>query len=111
MQHRHGMLPMLEEVRDPISVLFRPAKNQYAVEICSLQERHEQIEQASRCCHENIDAALEFFALFPITDTAVHEGHSQISEAAVIAKSCFHLRGEFARGFEHQTPKGAMLRQ
>src|SRR5438093_8383368 len=49
MQHHHGMLPMLEEVRDPISVYFCPAKNQYAVEICSLQKRHEQIEFLFSC--------------------------------------------------------------
>jgi hypothetical protein len=36
MQHRHRMLRVLEGVRYAISVLFRPAKNQYAVEICSL---------------------------------------------------------------------------
>src|SRR5207302_1800697 len=65
-------------------------------------------EQASRCCHENIDAALEFFALFSITDAAVHERDSQISEAAVIAKSCFHLRSQFARGLEHKTSKAAV---
>jgi len=41
----------------------------------------------------------------------MHEGDSQISEAPVIAKSCFHLRGEFARGLEHQTSEWAVLCQ
>ena len=43
------MLRVLEEVRDAISVHFGSAKNQYAVEICSLQQRHEEIEFLFRC--------------------------------------------------------------
>src|SRR5215471_7187983 len=44
MQYRDCMFRMLEEVRHPVGILLRPAKDQYAVEICSLQERHEKIE-------------------------------------------------------------------
>ena len=44
MQHRHSVLGMFQEVRDPVGILFGPAKNQYAIEICSLQQRHEKIE-------------------------------------------------------------------
>ena len=36
-------------MRDAIGLLFRPAKNQCAVEICSLEQRHEQIEFLFRC--------------------------------------------------------------
>jgi hypothetical protein len=36
MQYCNRMLRVLEEMRDPVSVLFGAAKNQYAVEICSL---------------------------------------------------------------------------
>ena len=62
----------------------------------------EQIEQAPRCCDKNVHAALECLALFPVTNAAVHEGYSQISEAPIIAKGRLHLRCEFARGLEHQ---------
>src|SRR5207249_9309556 len=54
---------------------------------------------------------LEFLALFSVTDAAVHKGDVQISEAPVIAKCRLHLRCEFPRGLEHQTPQRAMFRQ
>ena len=52
----------------------------------------EQIEQTSRRRDENIDAALELFALFSVANAAVHETDSQVSEAAIIAKCGFDLR-------------------
>jgi hypothetical protein len=61
-----------------------------------------QIEQPSRRSDENVHAALERLALFPVTDPAVHKSDAQISKTPVIAKRRFHLRGEFARGLEHQ---------
>src|SRR5207253_858270 len=71
----------------------------------------EQIEQAPRRGHENIDTALEFLALFSVTDAAVHERDSQIREAPVIAKCRLHLRGQFARRLQHQTTESAALCQ
>ena len=71
----------------------------------------EQIEQAPRRGHENIDTALECLALFSVTDTAVHERDSQIREPPVIAKGRLHLRGKFARGLEHKTSEAAVLCQ
>ena len=44
MQHRNCMMRVLQGMGDAIGVHFCPAKNQDAVEICSLQKRHEQIE-------------------------------------------------------------------
>jgi hypothetical protein len=53
----------------------------------------EQIEQSSGGGYENIDTALEFIALFSVTDAAVHQRDSQISEAAIIAERGFDLSG------------------
>src|SRR4030095_17201501 len=69
----------------------------------------EQIEQSSGSGYENIDPALEFLALFSVTDAAVHQRDAQISEAAIIAERRFDLRGEFARRLQHEAAKRAML--
>jgi hypothetical protein len=71
----------------------------------------EEIEQAARRRDKNIHTAFEFFALFSISDAAVDEGNSQISEATIIAKRRFHLRGEFARRLKNEASKGTMLYQ
>src|SRR6266480_4060605 len=98
-------------MRDAVGVLFRAAEDQYAVEICSFEQRHKQIEQSARCRHENVDAAFEFLALFAITDAAMHERDSQISEAPIIAKSGLDLRSQFARRLEHEASKRPVLRE
>src|SRR5215475_3915220 len=36
MQYRHRMLPMLKKMGDPVGILLRTAKNQYAIKVCSL---------------------------------------------------------------------------
>ena len=41
----------------------------------------------------------------------MHERDPQIREPPVIAKRCLHLRSEFARRLEHQTPEGAVFCQ
>src|SRR5438093_9587178 len=71
----------------------------------------EQIEQSPRCRHENVDTVFEFLALFAITDAAVHERDPQISEAAVIAKSCLDLRSQLTGGLEHEASKRPVLRE
>ena len=49
--------------------------------------------------------------MFSVANAAVYESDSQIREAPIIAKGRFHLRGQFARRFEHQTSKRTVLRQ
>jgi hypothetical protein len=44
MQHRDGMLPCFQLVRDAIGAVFRSRKNQRAVEVRPFQQRHQQIE-------------------------------------------------------------------
>ena len=45
--------------------------------------------------------------LLAVTDAAVNDGDAQIGEAREIANGGFHLRGQFARGFEDQARAGA----
>ncbi len=71
----------------------------------------EQIEQSTRRRDENIDTAFDLFALFSITNAAVHDGRAQIGEAAVIAKRCLDLRSQFARRLQHKTTKRAVFRE
>src|SRR4029453_13302161 len=76
-------------------------------------ERHcallEQIEQSSGSSYEDIYAALEFLALFSVTDAAVDQRDPQISEAAIIAERRFDLGRQFARRLEHEASERAML--
>ena len=69
----------------------------------------EQIEQASGSGYENIDTALEFLALFSVTDAAVHQRDAQIGKAPIIAERCFDLRGQFPRRLEHETSERAVF--
>src|SRR6266404_4297966 len=71
----------------------------------------QQIKQTSRRGDENVDAAFEFFALLPVTDTPVHERDPQISEAAIITKCRLNLRGQFTRRLEHETTEAPVLCQ
>ena len=44
-----------------------------------------------------------FFALFPVTNSAMNDRDAQISKAPIIAKCRFDLRGELARRLEDKT--------
>ena len=44
MEHGDGVLRGLQRMRHPISVYFRPTKNQDTVEVCPFEERDEEIE-------------------------------------------------------------------
>src|SRR6266542_4646067 len=69
----------------------------------------EQIEQSSRSGHENVNAALQFLALFPVTHAPMHQRDSQIREPPIIAKRRLNLRGQFPRGLQHQASEPAVL--
>ena len=69
----------------------------------------EQIEQSSGSGYKNIDTALEFLALFSVTDAAVHQRDPQIREPAIIAERRFDLRRQFACRLEHETSERAVL--
>src|SRR5260370_41478750 len=69
----------------------------------------EMIEQSSRRRDKHIDSALEVFALFPVTDTAVHNGHAQIGETPIIPKGGLDLRGQLAGWLQHETTKFSVM--
>jgi len=71
----------------------------------------EQVEQPAGRSRENINAAFDFFALFAVTDAAVHDRRAQIGETAVIAERSLDLCGQFARWFKHETSERAVLRE
>src|SRR5437016_11283498 len=65
----------------------------------------EMIEQAARRGDDDIDAALQFLALFAVANAAVDHGRAQIGETPVIAKGGLDLRSELARRLQDQTTK------
>ena len=65
------------------------------------------IEQTSGRGHDDVRSRAQFVRLPAITDTAVNNGGFQIGEARVIVDGGFHLRGEFARGFEDERARAA----
>ena len=69
----------------------------------------EMIEQSSRRRDKHIDSAREVFALFPVTDTAVHNGHAQIGETPIIPKGGLDLRGQLAGWLQHETTKFSVM--
>jgi hypothetical protein len=69
----------------------------------------EMIEQSSRRRDKHIDSAREVFALFPVTDTAVHNGHAQIGETPIIPKGGLDLRGQLAGRLQHETTKFSVM--
>ena len=62
----------------------------------------EMIEQTARRGGEHVRARAQFVQLPSVTDAAINDGDFQIGEAREIADGRFHLRGEFARGFENE---------
>ena len=69
------------------------------------------IEQPARRGDDHIHALLQFVLLFAVADAAVNHRDTQVGETPVIAKSRLHLRGQFARRFEDEATKRAVLRQ
>ena len=62
----------------------------------------EVVHQAARRGDDDVDAALEVGTLGTIADTTEDRDGADIGEAGEIAKRGFDLRGEFARGLEHE---------
>ena len=64
----------------------------------------DQVEQASRCCHEHFDTGADFFDLWLDVDAAVSAQASYRDVLAVGLDRLVYLDGEFARRREHQDP-------
>lgn len=64
------------------------------------------VQQTARRGHDDIDAALERIDLRIDADAAEHHHRLQRQVLAVGAHALFHLRGELARGCEHQRTDG-----
>ena len=62
----------------------------------------DEIQQPSRRGHEDVHALLQKLALLAVSDAAIDQAHGQIHEARVIAKRGLDLRGQFARGLQHE---------
>ena len=69
----------------------------------------QMIEQSSGRGDDDVRAGAQFIVLLAVADAAEDDGDFQIGEAGEIAEGGFHLRGEFARGFEDEHARAAGL--
>ena len=60
------------------------------------------VQQASRCGHQDVHAAVQLADLRIDADAAEHHHGLERQVFAVLAHAFFHLRGELARGHQHQ---------
>ena len=69
-----------------------------------------EVEQASRCRHQNINAAPERIDLGLLADAAEDHGRAQTEMAAIGAEAFGDLEREFARRRQDQRPHGVPRR-
>jgi len=62
----------------------------------------EMVQQTPRRCHQYIHARFERIGLLAVADAAVYDGNPHFREARQVPEGRFHLRSEFAGGFEYQ---------
>jgi hypothetical protein len=69
----------------------------------------QMIEQTSRRGDHDVGAGAQLVVLPTVADAAKNHSGFQIGEARVIVDGGFHLRGEFARGFEDERARAGRV--
>ena len=104
--------------RDHTTHVLNEAHVEHAIglvqhEVLDVTESHQalahQIQEASGCCHQDVDATLEGCFLCALPDAAVNHGVAQTKVPAVRVSAFGNLGGELSRGREDQRSDRARL--
>ena len=92
-------------VQHPVGLVEHEELNQVQPHRAALQ----MVNQASRRGDDDVGAGVQLVVLPAIADAAKNDGGQQIGETRVIVDGGFHLRGEFARGFEDERARAGRV--
>ena len=112
-RRKEGTLTILATLEDNAADIGEEPHVEHAIGFVEDEKLHsiqthgpftEMVEQSSRGCDDDIHAALEVVALLAVADATVNQTDSQVGEFGEFLEILVSVNGQFAGGFENQTP-------
>ena len=110
-REQHGLITASAAAKNPFHLRGEPVVGHAVgfVEYHHFDTRHvdlvglQQVDEAQRCGHHDLDAFLQLVDLVMTTGSAVHRENATTRMTRHRFDDLGHLNGEFAGGHEHQT--------